>query len=137
MSKSKGEFLTVSLLESKGYNVLSTDLINRGYGIVDNDSNFLNGKYYQHTKYNGDILTIKFRPNVFSPDLYNKDGRNLASSLISLNHDLNALFSKVYEQAQAAGGAAGMNPEDFANAAGGATNESNDDNVVDGDYKEI
>lgn len=45
------------VLESKGYNVLSTDLINRGYGIVDNDSNFLNGKYYTHTKYNGDILT--------------------------------------------------------------------------------
>ena len=45
------------VLEDKGYNVLSTDLINRGYGIVDNDSDFLNGKYYTHTKFEGDILT--------------------------------------------------------------------------------
>lgn len=45
------------VLESKGYNVLSTDLINRGYGIVDVDSDFLNGKYYTHTYYEGDILT--------------------------------------------------------------------------------
>ena len=48
------------------------------------------------------------------------------------------LFSKMYEQAQGAAGAAGMNPEDFANAAGaGATAGPADDNVVDGDYKEI
>ena len=45
------------VLENKGYNVLSTDLINRGYGIVDNDTDFLNGKYYTHTKFEGDILT--------------------------------------------------------------------------------
>ena len=45
------------VLESKGYDVLSTDLINRGYGIVDNDTDFLKGKYYTHTKYDGDILT--------------------------------------------------------------------------------
>lgn len=45
------------VLEDKGYNVLSTDLINRGYGIIDNDSDFLNGKYYTHTKFDGDILT--------------------------------------------------------------------------------
>lgn len=45
------------ILESKGYNVLSTDLIDRGYGKVDNDSDFLNGKYYTHTKFEGDILT--------------------------------------------------------------------------------
>ena len=45
------------VLESKGYSVLSTDLIDRGYGIVDNDSDFINGKYYTHTKFDGDILT--------------------------------------------------------------------------------
>lgn len=45
------------ILENKGYSVLSTDLINRGYGLVDNDTDFLHGKYYTHTKYNGDILT--------------------------------------------------------------------------------
>lgn len=54
----------------------------------------------QKLNHNGDILTIKFRPNVFSPDLYNKDGRNLASSLILLNQDLNALFSKVYSDVE-------------------------------------
>ena len=52
-----------------------------------------------------------------------------------------ALFSKVYEQAQGAAGAAGMNPEDFAKAAQDATANSNagfnKDDVVDGDYKEI
>lgn len=45
---------------------------------------------------NGDILTIRFKPNVYNPDLYNKDGRNLASSLILLHQDLNTIFSKVY-----------------------------------------
>ena len=46
-----------------------------------------------------------------------------------------ALFSKVYEQAQGAAGAAGMNPEDFAQAAQDAANNSNagfnKDDVVD------
>ena len=45
------------VLEENGYNVLSTDLVYRGYGIVDIDTDFLNGKYYTHTKFNGDILT--------------------------------------------------------------------------------
>lgn len=54
----------------------------------------------QKLNHNGDILTIKFRPNVFNPDLYNKDGRNLASSLILLNQDLNTLFSKVYSDVE-------------------------------------
>lgn len=45
------------VLETKGYNVLSTDLIDRGYGIADNDTDFLNGKYYTHTNFEGDILT--------------------------------------------------------------------------------
>ncbi len=51
-----------------------------------------------------------------------------------------ALFAKVYEQAQAAG----ANPQDFAGAGfdqGAAYTQedssSNDDNVVDGDYREI
>lgn len=40
-----------------GYNVLSTDLVNRGYGEVNEDTDFLNGKYYTHTKFDGDIIT--------------------------------------------------------------------------------
>lgn len=45
------------VLEDLGHNVLSTDLIDRGYGIVNDDTDFLNGKYYTHTKFDGDILT--------------------------------------------------------------------------------
>jgi hypothetical protein len=45
------------VLEKIGYNVLSTDLYNRGYGIVDNDTDFINGKYYINTRFDGDILT--------------------------------------------------------------------------------
>lgn len=45
------------VLKENGYNVLSTDLIGRGYGEVNADTDFLHGKYYTHTKYNGDILT--------------------------------------------------------------------------------
>ena len=45
------------VLQTKGYDVLSTDLIDRGYGIVDDCTDFINGKYYTHTKFNGDILT--------------------------------------------------------------------------------
>lgn len=45
------------VLEDLGHNVLSTDLIDRGYGIVNSDTDFLNGKYYTHTKFDGDILT--------------------------------------------------------------------------------
>ena len=58
-----------------------------------------------------------------------------------LMNSAQALFSKVYEQAQGAAGAAGMNPEDFAKAAQDSTANSNTgfnkDDVVDGDYKEI
>lgn len=46
-----------TVLEDLGHNVLSTDLIDRGYGIVNEDTDFLNGKYYTHTKFDGDILT--------------------------------------------------------------------------------
>lgn len=45
------------VLENKGYKVLSTDLIYRGYGLVDEYTDFINGKYYTHTKFDGDILT--------------------------------------------------------------------------------
>jgi hypothetical protein len=45
------------VLENKGYKVLSTDLIDRGYGLVDEYTDFINGKYYTHTKFDGDILT--------------------------------------------------------------------------------
>ena len=45
------------------------------------------------------------------------------------------LFSKVYEQAQAAGGAAGAGP-DMGGAAGSA-GSAPDDDVIDGDFREV
>lgn len=44
-------------LEHYGYKVLSTDLVDRGYGIANKDTDFLNGKYYTHTQWCGDIIT--------------------------------------------------------------------------------
>ena len=49
-----------------------------------------------------------------------------------LMNSAQALFAKVYEQAQAAGAAPGQDP------TGGATGGmGGDDNVVDGDYREV
>lgn len=48
----------------------------------------------------GDILTIKFSPDAYNPNLYNKDGHNIAASLILLNQDLNTLFGKVYSDVE-------------------------------------
>ncbi len=50
------------------------------------------------------------------------------------------VFTKVYEQAQAAGGAAGAGPDmgaGFNNAAGAADTSAADGDVVDGDYREV
>ena len=82
-------------------------------------------------------LVEKSNPEVMS------DGEveDIKAAKEKLMNSAQALFSKVYEQAQGAAGAAGMNPEDFANAAGDAANTANagfnKDDVVDGDYKEI
>ena len=82
-------------------------------------------------------LVEKSNPEVMS------DGEveDIKAAKEKLMNSAQALFSKVYEQAQGAAGAAGMNPEDFAQAAQDAANNSNagfnKDDVVDGDYKEI
>ena len=47
------------------------------------------------------------------------------------------VFAKMYENAQAAQGAAGAGPDMGAGAAGGAAAGSADDDVVDADYKEV
>lgn len=52
-----GEGHLSKVLEENGYEVLSTDLVDRGYGEVNADTDFLNGKYYTHTNFNGDIIT--------------------------------------------------------------------------------
>ena len=45
------------------------------------------------------------------------------------------LFSKVYEQAQAAGGAAGAGPD--MGGAAGSTDSAPEDDVIDGDFREV
>ncbi len=82
-------------------------------------------------------LVEKSNPEVMS------DGEveDIKAAKEKLMNSAQALFSKVYEQAQGAAGAAGVNPEDFAKAAQDARANSNagfnKDDVVDGDYKEI
>ena len=57
-----------------------------------------------------------------------------------LMNSAQALFAKVYEQAQGAAGAQGAGP-DMSGAAGGASQGSSEagygDDVVDADYKEV
>ena len=63
---------------------------------------------------------------------------SLKSQKEKLMNDAQALFAKMYENAQGAAGAAGAGP-DMGQSAGpdmGASS-SNDDNVVDGDYREV
>ncbi len=57
-----------------------------------------------------------------------------------LTESAQKVFAKMYENAQAAGGAAGAgpNPSDFAGAAGGAADAgAPEDDVVDADFKEV
>ncbi len=63
---------------------------------------------------------------------------SLKSQKEKLMNDAQALFAKMYENAQGAAGAAGAGP-DMGQAAGPDMNasSSNDDNVVDGDYREV
>ena len=62
-------------------------------------------------------------------------------------NDAQALFAKVYEQAQGAAGQAGPGPDfsagmggagpDMGGASGGASSGAADDDVVDGDFREV
>ena len=58
-------------------------------------------------------------------------------------NDAQALFAKVYENAQGAAGAgagpdmSGMGPDMGAAGASGTSNTSGGDDVVDGDYREV
>ncbi len=56
-----------------------------------------------------------------------------------LTESAQKVFAKMYENAQAAQGAAGAgpNPSDFAGATGGAAGAAPDDDVVDADFKEV
>ena len=53
--------------------------------------------------------------------------------------DSQALYSKLYEQNNPNAGAAGAAGADFSqqSSGGGASDAGKDDNVVDGDYREV
>lgn len=66
--------------------------------------------------------------------MLDSDVEDIKAAKARLEEDSQALFSKLYEQAQAAGaaGAAGGAGPDMNNSSAGA-----DDDVVDGDYREV
>ena len=65
-------------------------------------------------------------------NMSDSDVDNIKAAKEKLMNGANALFQKMYEQAQGTAGA-GVNPEDFAQSAGAGAN----DDVVDGDYREV
>jgi len=80
-----------------------------------------------------DLKTLKELVERANPEVMS-DGEvaDIKAAKEKLMNSAQALFSKVYEQAQAAGAAGGQNPN------GGATGGmGGDDNVVDGDYREV
>ena len=64
------------------------------------------------------------------------DVEEIKAAKEKLMTDSQALFTKMYEQAQAAGAGAGQAGPDMSGADMGADSSSNDD-VVDGDYREV
>ena len=76
-------------------------------------------------------LIAKTNPEVMS------DGEieDIKAAKEKLMNSAQQLFSKMYEQSQAANGGAGPDMGGFQGGNGGST--GNDDNVVDGDYREI
>ena len=80
-----------------------------------------------------DLKTLKEMVERANPEVMS-DGEvaDIKAAKEKLMNSAQALFSKVYEQAQAAGAAQGQDP------TGGATGGmGGDDNVVDGDYREV
>ena len=65
---------------------------------------------------------------------------SLKSQEEKLMNDAQALFAKMYENVQGAAGAQGAGPDMGAGAGpdmNAGSTASNDDNVVDGDYREV
>ena len=80
-----------------------------------------------------DLKTLKDLVERANPEVMS-DGEvaDIKAAKEKLMNSAQALFAKVYEQAQAAGAAPGQDPN--AGATGGM---GGDDNVVDGDYREV
>ena len=87
-----------------------------------------------------DLAALKSAIEKSNPDsMTDSDVDEIKAAKEKLMNSANALFQKVYEQAQAAG----ANPQDFAGTAnnagnaGNAGNTTSADDVVDGDFREI
>ncbi|MDE6636451.1 MAG: molecular chaperone DnaK, partial [Lachnospiraceae bacterium] len=62
----------------------------------------------------------------------------IKTAKVKLEEDSQALFSKLYEQAQAAGaGMGGQAGPDMGSAGADMNQDSSQDDVVDGDYREV
>ena len=79
-----------------------------------------------------DLKTLKDLVERANPEVMS-DGEvaDIKAAKEKLMNSAQALFAKVYEQAQGAGAAGGQDP------TGGAAGGMGDDNVVDGDYREV
>ena len=86
-----------------------------------------------------DIDALKSALNALPADgqLTEDQISNIKSLKEKLMSSSQGVFTKMYEQAQAAQGAAGAGAQGGAASNGGAQTASHDDNVVDGDYKEV
>ena len=73
--------------------------------------------------------------NVNAEEMTDAQINDIKAAQEKLMKSAQSVFAKMYEQAQGAAGAAGAGPD--MGAAGAADSQAADDNVVDGDYKEV
>ena len=90
-------------------------------------------------KVQADIDALKAVVDRTNPEqLSDADIEELKAGKEKLMQSAQAVFTKMYEQAQGAAGAAGAGPDMGAGAAGAGTGAgANDDNVVDGDFRAV
>ncbi|MBE5937757.1 MAG: molecular chaperone DnaK [Lachnospiraceae bacterium] len=69
--------------------------------------------------------------------MLDSDVEDIKAAKVKLEEDSQALFSKMYEQAQAAGANMGEAGPDMSGAGFNAADDANDSDVVDGDYREV
>lgn len=71
-------------------------------------------------------------------EMSDSDLDELKAAKEKLTNSAQALFTKMYENMQQAqGGAAGAGPDMGAGAAGGSTSSAPEDDVIDGDFREV
>ncbi len=85
-----------------------------------------------------DLSSLKSLIEQCNPeDMTDSQVNDLKAGKEKLMNSAQKLFAKVYEQAQGAAGAQGAGPDMSGMGGAGSSNGSYDDDVVDGDYKEV